>query len=119
MSGPYQLDRMLNPTTVAVVGDAKIRNYRWLRSMSTFTGKVYSVQIDPAEIEGIEALGIPNYKSLLEIPDDIDYALVAVPRAVAPAILRDCIAKQVGGAALFTSGFAETDTDEGIALQER
>jgi acyl-CoA synthetase (NDP forming) len=53
------LDRALNPKTVAVVGDAKARGYRWLRNMSTFQGKVYSVQVDPNEIPGIEALGIP------------------------------------------------------------
>jgi acyl-CoA synthetase (NDP forming) len=110
---------MLNPRTVAVIGDAKVRNYRWLRSMSTFDGPVYSVQIDPNEIPGIEELGVPNYKSLLEIPDDIDYALVAVPRAAAAVVLRDCIAKGVGGVGMFTSGFAETDTDEGRAMQER
>jgi len=110
---------MLNPRTVAVIGDAKVRNYRWIRSLSTFKGKVYSVQIDPNEIPGIEELGVPNYTSLLDVPDEIDYALVAVPRAAAAVVLRDCIAKGVGGVAMFTSGFAETDTEEGRALQQR
>jgi acyl-CoA synthetase (NDP forming) len=119
MSYTDRLNRMLNPRTVAVIGDAKVRNYRWLRSLNTFKGKVYSVQIDPNEIPGIEELGIPNYKSMTEIPDDVDYALVAVPRAAAAVVLRDCIAKEVGGVAMFTSGFAETDTDDGRAMQER
>jgi acyl-CoA synthetase (NDP forming) len=114
-----QLDRALNPRTVAVVGDARARGYRWLRSLSTFTGKVYSVQVDPAEIAGIEALGIPNYQSVRDIPDEVDYVLMAVPRAVAPRVLADCIAKGVGGVAMFTSGFAETNTPEGLALQEQ
>lgn len=113
-----KLDRALNPRTVAVVGDKKATDYRWLRCMRTFQGKVYSVQIDPAEIPGIEALGFPNHQSLLDIPVAIDYVLVAVPRNVAPAILRDCIQKQVGGVGMFTSGFAETGTPEGRALQE-
>ncbi|MDP6605067.1 MAG: CoA-binding protein [Dehalococcoidia bacterium] len=119
MIGAAQLDRALNPRTVAVVGDAQARNYRWLRCMSTFQGKVYSVQVDPKEIPGIEALGIPNYQSLTEIPDEIDYVLVAVPRNVAPVVLRDCITKQVGGVTMFTSGFAETDSAEGQELQEQ
>src|SRR5690242_17095032 len=114
-----RLERMLNPRTVAVIGDAKVRNYRWLRSLSTFTGKVYSVQIDPNEIPGIEELGIPNYKSTVEIPDEIDYALVAVPRVAAAVVLRDCIAKEVGGVAMFTSGFAETDTEEGRSIDRK
>ena len=112
------LDRAFNPRCVAVVGDKMANGYVWLRNMSTFTGKLYSVQIDPNEIPGIEQLGVNNCRSLLDIPEPIDYVLVAVPRAVAPRIIRDCIKKGVGGASLFTSGFAETHSDEGATLQE-
>lgn len=112
-----QLDRVFNPRSVAVVGDKQANDYMWLRCQSTFKGKVYSVQIDPAEIPGIEALGIENYYSLLDIPQPVDYVIVAVPAAVAPKIVSDCIKKRVGGATLFTSGFAETNTEEGIRLQ--
>ena len=112
-----RLERTLNPRTVAVVGDAKVRGYRWLKSMSTFQGTLYSVQVDPNEIPQIEAMGVTNYQSLLEIPEEIDFVLVAVPRNVAPFILKQCIEKDVAGAAFFTSGFAETATEEGRALQ--
>lgn len=113
-----RLDRAFNPKVVAVVGDKKQNDYLWLSSNLTFQGKLYSVQIDPNEIPGIEALGVPNYRSLLDIPEPIDYVIVAVPREVAPRILADCIKKQVGAAHLFTAGFAETGTDEGRRLQK-
>ena len=113
-----RLDRAFNPRTVAVVGDKRAMAYLWLRSMSTFQGKVYSVQIDPKEIPGIEALGVPNYPSLLDIPDEVDYVVCAVPRQVSARIIADCIEKGVGAVTLFTSGFAETETEEGIRLQE-
>ncbi|MDO8491047.1 MAG: CoA-binding protein, partial [Dehalococcoidia bacterium] len=51
-------------------------------------------------------------------PGPVDYVIVAVPRKVAPFVLQDCIKKQVGGVMFFTSGFAETNTDEGRALQK-
>ena len=89
----------------------------WLRALSTFKGKLYSIQIDPKSIEGIKALGVENYTSLLDIPEPIDLVVVAVPRAVAPKILEDCIHKGVAAAEFFTSGFAETDTEEGRRLQ--
>jgi acyl-CoA synthetase (NDP forming) len=89
----------------------------WLRGQSTFEGKLYSVQIAPEEIEGIKALGVENYTSLLDIPDTVDLVIVAVPRAVAPRVLEDCIGKGVAAAHFFTSGFAETDTEEGIRLE--
>ena len=114
---PKNLDRAFNPRTVAVVGDKQQSNYMWLRGVSNFRGKVYSVQIDPREIPGIEALGVTNYLSLLDIPEPVDYVVCAVPRAVSPRIVQDCIKKEVGAVHLFTSGFAETGTEEGIRLQ--
>ncbi len=112
-----KLDRAFNPRSVAVVGDKMEMGYMWLRGLTDFQGRVYSVQIDEKELPGIEALGVKNYFSLLDIPDEVDYVIVAVPRAAAPKIVKDCIQKKVGGVMLFTSGFAETNTEEGIRLQ--
>ncbi len=112
-----KLERAFNPECVAVVGDKGQTNYMWLRGQSTFRGKLYSVQVDPGEIEGIKSLGVENYTSLLDVPGPVDLAIVAVPRAVAPRILEDCIRKEVAAAHFFTSGFAETDTEEGIKLE--
>ncbi|MFC1957703.1 CoA-binding protein [Chloroflexota bacterium] len=112
-----KLDRAFSPRCVAVVGDKGDGNFRWLRAQSAFKGKLYSVQVTPEEIEGIKALGVENYTSLLDIPEAVDLVIVAVPRAVAPRILEDCIRKDVAAAHFFTSGFAETSTEEGIKLQ--
>ena len=112
-----RLDRILNPKVVAVVGDKRASGYMWLNALKTFTGKLYSVQVDERETAGIAELGVPNFASLTEIPEPVDYVLCAVPRQVAPIIVRDCIAAGVGGVTLFTSGFAETGEAEGLELQ--
>jgi acyl-CoA synthetase (NDP forming) len=112
-----KLERAFNPKCVVVVGDKGDSNYMWLRGQAEFKGKLYSVQVDPKEIEGIEKLGIKNFSSLMEIPEAVDLVIVAVPRPVAPRILEDCIKKDVAAAHFFTSGFAETGTEDGIKLQ--
>lgn len=112
-----QLTRAFNPKAVAVIGDKRANNYMWLRGQSTFQGKVYSVQIDERELPGIEALGVPNYSSLAEIPEEIDYVMTAVPRQIAPRIAKDCADKKVGSVMFFTSGFSETD-EEGKRLEQ-
>jgi len=112
------LDRAFNPRSVAVVGDKQTTGYTWLKSLSTFKGKLYSVQVDPNEIPGILDMGIDNYLSLLDIPGPVDYVIAVVPRVVAPRIVKDSIRKNVGGICFFTSGFAETATEEGIRLQQ-
>src|SRR5918999_1079007 len=77
-----RLTRLLNPRSVAVVGAKRANDYRWLRCVSTFQGPVYSVNIDPTESAGIEALGVRNYPRLLDIPGPLDYVIVSVPREV-------------------------------------
>jgi acyl-CoA synthetase (NDP forming) len=111
------LRRAFDARTVAVIGDKRMGGYMWLRAMARFTGKLCSVQIDPNEIPGIEALGVKNYKSLAEIGEKIDYAVSAVPRQVAPRILKDCVANGVGSIGFFTSGFSETGEELGRALE--
>ncbi|MBI2847392.1 MAG: CoA-binding protein [Chloroflexi bacterium] len=111
------MDRIFHPRCVVVIGDKKQTNYMWLRSVLTLKGHVYSVQINKDEWPGIEALGVKNYSSILDIPEPVDYVIVAVPRTVAHRVLEDCIRKQVGAVMFFTSGFAETGTEEGIRLQ--
>lgn len=113
------LHRALHPRAIAVVGARKVDDYSWLRNMSAFDGPVYSVNIDENEIPGIEALGITNYKRLTDIPDPVDFVVVAVPRRASPFVIQDAIDKGVAGAAMFTSGFAETAEDEGRELQEK
>jgi acyl-CoA synthetase (NDP forming) len=114
-----KLDRAFNPRVMAVIGDKKETNYMWLRAQKGFKGKLYSVQIDPKEIDGIKALGIANYPSLLDIPEPVDFAIVAVPRSVALRVLADLINKKVPAAHFFTAGFSETDTEDGRQAERK
>ena len=114
-----RLDEAFNPKAIAVVGAKRSANYSWLRNMQTFKGRLYSVQIDPTEIPGIEELGIANYLHVTDIPDQVDYAVIAVPRRVVPAVLGECIQKGVKTVHVFASGFAESGTPDGIEAQER
>ena len=115
----HRLDKMFNPEAVAVIGD-KGPGYMWIHNNLPFQekgGRLYSVQLDPKEIEGIEKLGVKNYTSLADLPEPVDYAVVAVPRNVAPYVLKDLIAAGAHGAGFFTSGFAETGEELGVKLQ--
>lgn len=111
------LERPFNARVVAVVGDKMMNGFLWLRALRWFAGKLYSVQIDPNEIAAIEALGVTNVRSLAEIPEPVDYVIVAVPRNVAPRVLADCARQQVGAVTMFTAGFSETGDVEGQRLE--
>jgi acyl-CoA synthetase (NDP forming) len=114
-----KLQRAFNPRVVAVVGDSKSNNFNWLKAHKSFKGKLYSVHVNPKSFEDIKALGIENYPSLVDIPEPVDLAIVAVPRNATPGVLDDCIRKDVAAAHFFSAGFSETNTEEGMALERR
>ncbi|MBI2885627.1 MAG: CoA-binding protein [Chloroflexi bacterium] len=114
-----KLDRMFHPKVVAVVGAKKDSEYRWLVSQALEEGKVYAVNIDESEWPGAEALGFTNVRSLLDIPEAVDYVIVSVPNTVTPVIMKDAITKGVGGLHIYAAGFSETGAPEGAALEDR
>lgn len=115
-----KLDRVFYPRVVGVVGAKRDNDYNWLRAYEPFTahGKVYHVNIDQSEWPGAEELGFPNVSSVLDIPEPVDYVTISVPNRVVPAVLRDCVAKGVGGVHIFAAGFGEIGTEEGQQLED-
>ncbi len=62
-----------------------------------FAGKIYPVNPDAGEIDGLKA-----YPSVSEIPDPVDLAIILVPHTSALGVVKDCAAKGLKGAVLFT-----------------
>jgi acyl-CoA synthetase (NDP forming) len=74
---------------------------------------VYAVNPSAAAVSGL-----PAYKSVSDIPDDVDVAIVAVPAESVQEVVLDCAAKGVHGLVVISSGFAETG-EEGRQRQRR
>lgn len=113
-----KLSRAFNPNCVAVIGDSM--PFARLRGQLKLKGKLYSVQLNPKTAEAIKnKFGVDNYTSVLDIPEHIDLAIVAVSHKVVLGVIDDCIRKGVTAAYLFTSGFSETGTEEGRKLERQ
>ncbi len=110
-----QFDGFIHSKSVALVGTSPSAGFYWLKSFLNFgfPGKIY-----PVNPKVDEALGLTFYKSLSDIPDPIDYAILRVPAHIVPQVLDECIAKGVKCVTIFTSGFSELGTEEGY-LREK
>jgi len=58
------------------------------------------------------------YPSVLDIPDDVEVAIICVPAAGVPDVIAQCAAKKVGGIVMITAGFAETGRDGAVVERE-
>jgi acyl-CoA synthetase (NDP forming)/RimJ/RimL family protein N-acetyltransferase len=81
--------------------------------LGDYTGRVYVV--NPAA-EAVS--GMPAYKTVADIPDQVDIAIVAVPADAVQDVVLDCAAKGVHGLIVISAGFAETG-EEGRGRQRR
>lgn len=76
-----------------------------------FRGAVYPVNPAAKELEGLAA-----YASVLDIPGDVEMAVITVPAAAVLGAARECAAKGVRALVVISAGFAEIGP-EGADLQ--
>ncbi|MCW2767290.1 MAG: sucD 4, partial [Nocardioides sp.] len=112
------IEKFFNPRSVAVIGASRRQDtigQALVRNLVTgdFTGRVYAVNPSAAAVSGL-----PAYKTVSDIPDDVDVAIVAVPADAVQDVVLDCAAKGVHGLVVISSGFAETG-EEGRHRQRR
>ncbi len=79
----------------------------------------FAGEILPVNPKGGSFAGQTIFRSLEEIPGEIDFAVIAVPAATVPDALEACRRKGAAGAEVVTAGFGETGTPEGRALEQQ
>jgi len=112
------IEKFFTPRSVAVIGASRRQEtigQALVRNLVTgdFTGRVYAVNPSASAVSGL-----PTYKTVGDIPDDVDVAVVAVPADAVQDVVLDCAAKGVHGLVVISSGFAETG-EEGRVRQRK
>lgn len=112
-----ELEPAFYPRSIAVVGASGNRekpSNRFLQALldAKFKGEVYAVNPNHSEV-----LGVKTYPTLSSIPQRIDYVICCIPSKSILAFLEDCTAAGVKIVQMFTAGFSESETPEGIELE--
>ena len=102
------LDKIMKPKSVAVIGAStkehtigsdimkRLQEYK-------FNGNIYPVNPKGGVIEGLQA-----YTSILEVPGEVDLAIIVVNQKFVLDTIDQCHQKGVGGLVVITAGFKET-----------
>ena len=78
---------------------------------ANFSGRILPVNPNQTMVQDL-----PAYPSILDVPEDVDLAIVALAAKSALQSVKDCLSKGVRGIVMFTSGLGEV-SEEGKALQ--
>lgn len=108
LSDARSVARILEPRSIAVVGASRKAGtlghavFRRLLE-GGFEGPVYPVNAEARHVAGVRA-----FPSLLDVPDEIDLAVVVVPADQVPGVVAEAGRKRVHGLLVMSSGFADS-----------
>jgi len=112
-----ELDKIFHPGCMASVGASSnmanmgmgfLFGYKKLG----FSGKLYAIH--PTK----RSDHFETYPGLLDVPGPIDEVKVSIPARLVPGVMKDCVKKGVRCVTIFSSGFRESGTAEGEALED-
>ena len=110
--------RLLRPRSVAVIGASRKRDtisgavFRNLID-GGFEGPVYPVNPKAEVVQSVRA-----YPSVLDVPGEVDLAVIVVPATAVTTVARDCGAKGVKGLLVISAGFSEVGGEGDVRQRE-
>jgi acetate---CoA ligase (ADP-forming) len=119
MTEPTNFDYFFRPRSVAIIGASPQRGSprnTLVRNLQKhgFEGRIYPVSPSHPEIEGLQA-----YKSVGDLPETPDVALVITPAHTVPDIITECGRKGIRNAVVYSSGFEEIESGKDHARRLR
>ncbi len=108
MSGLEFLEKILRkPRSIAIIGASRESHkvgHIILKNLieSNFSGRIY-----PVNPKANEILGLKVYASILDIPDDVDIAVIAIPAHAVLEVVEECGIKRVPFIIVISAGFKE------------
>jgi acetyl coenzyme A synthetase (ADP forming)-like protein len=107
------MNRIMKPDAVAVIGASAEAGKIGNSVMKNLINGGYEGRIYPIHPKAEEIMGYKAYRSVKDVPGDIDVAVFAIPAKLVAGALTEVGEKKIPGAVLIPSGFAETGNVEG------
>ena len=101
------LDGLLRPRAIAVIGASNTPGKIGHTVVKNLLDGQYPGAIYPVNPKGGRILELQAYRSILDVPHEIDAAIVVVPARLIPQITIECGQKGVKGLIILASGFSE------------
>ncbi len=106
------LNAIFKPRGVAIVGASSKPGKVGYQILKNIIDCGYEGNIYPVNPHDDEVLGKKAYKTVEEIPGDVDAAVISIPAPLVIHTLEGCAQKGVKGVAVITSGFGEVGNIE-------
>lgn len=107
----------LSPTSIAIIG-ASDKEGSVGRAITSNIMKGYKGTIYPISPTRDTVFDKKAYKTVLDVPEQIDLAVIITKNTIVPTVLEECGKKGIKGAIVITAGFKEVD-EGGAKLEQQ
>jgi len=119
MPNNHNISCFFNPKSIAVIGASATPGkvgYNVLKNIieSDYSGKIFPINPKSDKLKSI--LGHTAYKSVLDIPEDVDIAIFVIPAKFVNSVAEECGKKNIKGLVVISAGFKEIG-GEGIVRE--
>jgi acetate---CoA ligase (ADP-forming) len=111
------ISRLLRPRSIAIVGVSDKPGTTGGNVLGSLENFDYAGRVHLISRNRTEVLGRPCFPTVDAMPEDLDLAVICLPRSAAVEAIAGCARRRVGAVILFASGFAEQD-EAGQAEQD-
>lgn len=108
---------LLEPKSIAIIG-ASDKEGSVGRTITSNIMKGYKGKIFPISPTRDKVFDMAAYKTVLDVKESIDLAVVVTKNDIVPAVLEECGKKKIKGVIVITAGFKEVN-EEGKKLEEQ
>ncbi len=102
------LKTLFDPKSIAVIGASNTQGSVGYSLMKNLVGSGFNGVVYPVNPNKKNVLGIHCYKSIQELPEEVDLAIIAIPAFIVPTVLKECVKAKAKSAIIISSGFGET-----------
>jgi acyl-CoA synthetase (NDP forming) len=107
----------LSPTSIAIIGASEkpgVGKAIFSNIINGYKGKIFPITPSSSSVFGIKA-----YKSILDVEEEIDLAVVATPSKIVPSVMEEIGKKKIKASIIVSAGFKEVDETRANSWRHR
>jgi acetyl coenzyme A synthetase (ADP forming)-like protein len=111
-------ENIISPTSIAVLGASGRKGSVGNAVMCNIISGGYTGKLYPVNPSSDRILDLKCYKSILDIKDPVELAIIITPSKVVPQVMEECGKKGIKTAVIISAGFKEIG-EQGKTLENR
>jgi acyl-CoA synthetase (NDP forming)/GNAT superfamily N-acetyltransferase len=111
LSEARSIQRLLHPESIAVIGADRRRGGIGHEVFRNLVANGFEGPVFPVNPSGGHVASVRSYASVLDIPDEVDVAIIAVPAPAIVDVVAECARKRVRGLVIISAGLEDLEID--------